>query len=80
VNTTDDIIAAAEKRLAELDAEATKLRRMIAAAKGEVLAPTVNQPPYMPIPMPFPVPGVPMIEPWKPIGWQFMPEVWCGTT
>lgn len=58
-----DIIAAIEKRLAELDAEIAKLRAMLAAAKGE--APAVATPVFVP----YPVPSVPPVLPWRPGGW-----------
>lgn len=46
---THDIIAEAKKRLSELEAEADKLRRMIAAAEGTVPAPVVPVWPTWPL-------------------------------
>ena len=42
---TEDIVKAAEERLAEIEAEATKLRAIIAAAKGPSIGP------FIPIPV-----------------------------
>ena len=41
---TEDIVKAAEERLAEIEAEAKKLRAIIAAAKGPSIAPFVSPP------------------------------------
>jgi hypothetical protein len=60
----EEIATAAEKRLAEIEAEAVKLRAVIAAARGVApapIAPTI-------VPMPYPVPYVPSIDfPFAPV-------------
>lgn len=76
MTTTPEIIAAAEKRLAELKAEVAQLERIVAAAKGETAAvPTVNPPQWYPQPMPaYPLP----ITPWQPE--PFNPWLYTITT
>ncbi len=73
---TDDILTAARKRLAELEAEAATLRRMLTAADGASpqLVPVVQPwlPPVLPDPMPAP--------PWNPYPWQPPLEPWVNPT
>lgn len=69
---TEDIVKAAEERLAEIEAEAAKLRSIIAAAKGPSIAP------FVPVPMPI-YPSHP-IRPWMPnVPWTY-DGVTCVTT
>jgi hypothetical protein len=71
---TDDIIKAAKERLAEIEAEAVKLRSMIAAAEGKpTVLPVPNPLPFIPVnPHPFPYqPHTPNI-PWP------LDRVTCG--
>ena len=64
----DEIVAATEKRLAEIEAEAVKLRAIVATAKGTpapFVAPTVNPFPFG-HPMGFPIVGAqPDFRGWK---------------
>lgn len=73
--TADDIIRAAKKRLAELDAERVQLLAMLAAVEGKpVAAPVPNPQPFIPV-LPQPMPYLPQRDyPWEPLG-----PVICGT-
>lgn len=51
----DQIVKEAEQRLAEIEAEASKLRALIAAAKGYVPAPLPQTPGFYPVVVPYPV-------------------------
>jgi hypothetical protein len=72
---TEDIVKAVKERLAEIEAEAAKLRSMIAAAEGKPIAlPSPNPLPFIPLnPQPFPyAPYAPSI-PWP------LDRVTCGS-
>lgn len=53
---TEDIVKAAEERLAEIEAEAKKLRAIISAAKGPSIGPFIPMPVLPPVEV-FPFPG-----------------------
>lgn len=77
---TPDIIEAARARLAEIEAEATKLRAMIAAAEGRAPVPQLVP---LPVPVPTPLPAWPAqpITPYQPGDvWPFGDRVTCGTS
>lgn len=62
---TEDIVKAAEERLAEIEAEAAKLKAIIAAAKGPSIAPFIPVPVLPPIevrPFVYPFAQEPPIE------------------
>lgn len=67
---TEDIVEAAEERLAEIESEAVKLRAIIAAAKGSSIAPFV--------PVPMPIHPTSPFWPWSPNAPWHLEGPTCG--
>ena len=69
----NDIVQKAKERLAELDAEAAKLRAILAAAEGNAPAPQL--PTFVPVP--YIVPRVPDYV-HEPLRWLRLDDVICS--